>query len=201
MNYKQLKPFNESAAGKVAGECLENVRLGYGIAAKYLNAWAAWEGTDQHTGTPPSEVAIPCFFSWEGASNGHVGVSLANGQFWSDGAVYASIAAFETTHTPVYVGWSTSIDGAAVVEAQTSSPTGGNTGKTLTLSANNTPFHVYNPDGPYAPADAKGELNPAKFGGLSYTIVADKGNGIYVIDTEDFGQGAIYTDGSNVTIS
>ena len=56
------------------------------------------------------------FFSYKDANNGHIGVRLANGQFWSDGNTYASIAAYNAAgHTPVYVGWSTQVDGVAVM--------------------------------------------------------------------------------------
>lgn len=79
-------------------------------------------------------------------------------------------------------------------------PTAQAVSKTIFLPATTGPWHLYNDDGPYEPAKAKGELWPAKFGGLTYRIVADKGNGVYVINTQDFGQGAIWTKGSTVVI-
>lgn len=113
--WKQLRAFNQSAAGKVKGECLRNVRLGFGIASKYPTAWQAWENTDKHTGSAPSGVDVPVFFSY--GTDGHVGVRLANGKFWSDGVVYTSIAAYNAAgHTPKYVGWSTSVDGGQVIQ-------------------------------------------------------------------------------------
>jgi hypothetical protein len=118
MSYKQTKSFNQSEAGKVVGDCLKNVRLGYNIPSKSLDAWAAWEATDQHTDAIPTGVDVPLYYSYDGASNGHINVRLANGQVWSDGTVYASVAAFEAEHTPKYVGWSTSVDGEAVIEAE-----------------------------------------------------------------------------------
>lgn len=41
---------------------------------------------------------------------------------------------------------------------------------------------------------------PSEFGGLSYTILQDKGNGVYVVHTQDFGTGALWTSGSSVEI-
>jgi N-acetylmuramoyl-L-alanine amidase len=76
----------------------------------------------------------------------------------------------------------------------------GNTGKTLWLPPTTGPWHLYNVDGPYAPAQAKGVLMPSEFGGLSYTILQDKGNGVYVVHTQDFGTGALWTSGSSVEI-
>jgi hypothetical protein len=221
MSYTQLRNFNQSTAGKVAGLCLQNVREGYGIAAKYPDAWAAWEGTDQHSATPPSGVAVPCFFSYDGPTNGHVGVSLADGQFWSDGVVYASIAAFNETHTPVYVGWSTSIEGEAVVEevatpapapAPAPSPTPAPAptpapvaDKEITLPPTMGPTHLYHPGGPYNPnnpADYIAIVHPALYapGGITYTIVAYLGNGVYRINSPAHGIADIWTNGSPVSV-
>lgn len=75
------------------------------------------------------------------------------------------------------------------------------TGRTIFLPPTTGPWHLYNNDGPYNPAQAKGILVPSQFGGLTYAIVADKGNGVYVINTEMYGQGAIWTNGSDVVIN
>lgn len=76
-----------------------------------------------------------------------------------------------------------------------------NVGRTLHLPASITTWHVYNPNGPYDTAHATHTLDPAKFGGLSYVIVADKGNGVYLVNTKDFGEVAIWTEGTVATIS
>lgn len=73
-------------------------------------------------------------------------------------------------------------------------------GRTIFLPPTTGPWHLYNDDGPYNPAHAKGVLVPSQFGGLTYAIVADKGNGIYIINTQDYGQGALWTAGSDVVI-
>jgi hypothetical protein len=71
---------------------------------------------------------------------------------------------------------------------------------TIFLPPTTGPWHLYNENGPYNPAQAKGVLVPSEFGGLTYAIVANKGNGIYVIDTQMYGRGAIWTNGSSVVI-
>lgn len=82
-----------------------------------------------------------------------------------------------------------------------------NVGKTLTLPRTNadgtadTIWHTYNTTGPYDYAHATHILDPAEFGGLQYKILADKGNGVFVIQTQDFGQVAVWTHGTNATIS
>jgi hypothetical protein len=81
------------------------------------------------------------------------------------------------------------------------SPTPAPAGHTITLPATTGPWHLYNVGGPYNPAAAKGLLWPSKFSGLTYDIVENKGNGIYVINSQDFGQGALWTNGSYVIIN
>lgn len=75
------------------------------------------------------------------------------------------------------------------------------TGHTIFLPPTTGPWHAYPPDGPYTYAAAKGLLYPSQFGGLTYDIVVNKGNGVYVINTQDFGQAALWTNGSDVTIT
>lgn len=116
----QLIAFNQSTAGTTKGLCEQNVRLGFGIPAKYASAWDNWLHTDQHIEPIPDGVDVGVFFSY--GTNGHVGVRLANGKFWSDGNTYESIQAYESNHTPKYVGWSTKVDDVAVIKL-----TGGNT--------------------------------------------------------------------------
>jgi hypothetical protein len=84
-----------------------------------------------------------------------------------------------------------------------SAPSPASTGKSIFLPPTTGPWHLYNEDGPYDPSNAanvKGTIVPSQFGGLTYAIVADKGNGVYVIDTQMFGRGAIWTSGSDIVI-
>lgn len=82
-------------------------------------------------------------------------------------------------------------------------PTPAPTGHTITLPATTGPWHLYKPGGPYNPsvsADVKGVLWPSKFGGLTYPIDENIGNGIYRITSQDFGQGDLFTNGSSVIV-
>lgn len=116
MSWKQDKPFNRATAGTTPGSCLANTRKGFGIASKYPCAWQAWEHTQQHTGDAPMGVDVPVFFEYIDENNGHIGVRLANGQFWSDGHIYDSIASYEANHVPRYVGWGESVNDVRVIE-------------------------------------------------------------------------------------
>lgn len=74
----------------------------------------------------------------------------------------------------------------------------------ITLPASTGPWHLYKPGGPYNPnnpANVKGTLWPSKFGGLTYPIDASLSNGIYRITSQDFGQGDLWTNGSDVRVS
>lgn len=92
---------------------------------------------------------------------------------------------------------------------QTAPTQSGPVGKTLHIAQDNNPLHLYPEDGPYVPSNvmrmstgAPCIVVPGLFeGGIDYIIVADKGNGVYVVDTEDYGRGALWTQGSDITIS
>jgi hypothetical protein len=74
------------------------------------------------------------------------------------------------------------------------------TGKTIYLPPTTGPWHLYRNGGPYNPAQAKGVLVPSQFGGLTYPIVAELGNGIVRINSQMYGQGDLWTAGSSVVI-
>lgn len=117
MPYKQVKSFNQNKAGKEAGMCLKNTRLGYGIAPKYNNAWEAWLNTERHAMRDyPAGVDVPIYFWYKDAKHGHIGVRLANGKFWTDGRVFDSVEAYEAAKDPNFVGWGESINGVRVIE-------------------------------------------------------------------------------------
>lgn len=74
----------------------------------------------------------------------------------------------------------------------------------LNLHPHMQSWAVYNQNGPYTVANAIGKLAPAQFGGLSYPIVGEKGNDIYLIDTVSFGRCAIWAprdNDSSITLS
>ena len=122
MSWTQVRNFNSSIATKIKNLCLGNVQSGFSIPGKYPTAWQAWLHTQQHTDAIPTGVDVPVFFSYtaniDGVTDnyGHIGVRLADGRFWSDGNVYASIEAYTSTHSPKYVGWGESVNDVAVIK-------------------------------------------------------------------------------------
>lgn len=124
MNWVQARPFDQSKAGSTPKLCLRNTRLGFGIPEYFPSAWQAWLYTEQHTDFIPTGLDVPVFFSYwatiggKYANWGHIGVNLASGKFWSDGIVYANLAAFLKLHSNVkYVGWGESINEVKVMGA------------------------------------------------------------------------------------
>ena len=71
------------------------------------------------------------------------------------------------------------------------------TGKYLNLLPHMQNWAIYNENGPYTSANKIGTLSPAQFVGLSYSILADKGGDVYVIQTESFGRCAIWAPRDN----
>lgn len=120
---EQVKPFNQSLAGTTPDDCLENVRKGFGISAKYGSAWEAWQHTQQHADSNiPAGVDVPLFYSYTAtiggvtANYGHINVRLANGTVWSDGNIYASVDAYLENHSPKYVGSGESVNDVTVIK-------------------------------------------------------------------------------------
>lgn len=116
MGYRQIKGFNQARAGKIMGYCLQNVRLGYDIGAKYKNAITAWQHTQQHTDRDiPAGVDVPLFYTYK--TDGHINVRLADGRVWSDGTIYKDLAAYEAHATAAtYLGWGESVNDVRVIE-------------------------------------------------------------------------------------
>ena len=81
-----------------------------------------------------------------------------------------------------------------------SAPTGG-TGLYVNLSPQVTSWSIYNVNGPYVTDSRIGALAPAQFGGLSYEIQGEKGNNVYLIQTESFGLVAIWAGDSDSTFT
>ena len=64
--WKQVKNFNIKKMGTKKGYCLQNVRLGFGIPAKYASAKVDMEankkaGTLHDMSTIPTNVAVPVY--------------------------------------------------------------------------------------------------------------------------------------------
>ena len=77
----------------------------------------------------------------------------------------------------------------------------GSTGKYVNLKPHVESWSIYHINGPYVPASRLGTLAPSQFGGLSYAIIESKGNHIYIIQTESFGQVAIWAGDSDSTFT
>jgi len=206
--YQQLINPNTNIAW-VDGMCLNDVRMAFNVAnVGYPTAIANWNASTEFNHpnqTPPSNVAVPIYFTYSGP-DGHVCL-------WDNGTIYTSSAKGKEIFTSIqalinwmdegfhYLGWSETIEKTPVVK---SVPAPAPSNGTLNLSKDNTPFHLYKPGGPYnpsVPSDILGVINPAEYGGLSYPIIASLGNGIYRIKSQMYGVGDLWTNGSNVSVS
>lgn len=67
----------------------------------------------------------------------------------------------------------------------------------LNLHKHMSVWAVYKENGPYTLPYKIGYLAPQRYGGLSYRIIASKGNNVYVISTEAFGRCAIWAPRDN----
>ena len=56
---------------------------------------------------------------------------------------------------------------------------------------------VYNQNGPYTLANKIGEVKPQTYGGLSYEILGEKGNDVYIIQTQTYGKVGIWVPKDN----
>lgn len=65
-------------------------------------------------------------------------------------------------------------------------------GRKLHLPATAKTWRIYNVNGPYTARNAIHQLTPSAFGGITYDILEDKGNHIYIINTGVKGRVAIY---------
>lgn len=66
------------------------------------------------------------------------------------------------------------------------------TGSFLNLHPHMASWAVYNENGPYTTMHLVGRLSPQEFGGLSFKVLGNPVNDIYLIQTEDFGKVGIY---------
>lgn len=133
MAWSQLKQFNLSTAGTKKYWCLQNVRLGYGLPAKYPTARSDWNNNlKQHKNkTFPVGVAVPVYWSLtltlDGvtADYGHIAVRMPDGRIWTDGIFYANVDSLNRYYLNgrgIYLGWGESVEGIRVVKEISMSP-------------------------------------------------------------------------------
>lgn len=113
MPWKQTKDFDVKKMGTKPGYCLQNVRLGFGIAPKYASAKDDMEaqkaaGTLHALDTLPKDVAVPIFIDTPSEFE-HVIVS-DHGTFYSDGVQLTSLKGLKA------FGWGETLCGVRVVE-------------------------------------------------------------------------------------
>lgn len=124
MSYTQIKPPIVGTVGQ-DGLCLDYVTRFFGVPDKYDSATDAWADAQyKHPGEqPPSDVAVPVWFSYNGP-DGHVAGSVPGT------GVYSTSAQGDKTFTSVqalvswmgegfkYLGWSEDINSVRVVQPQ-----------------------------------------------------------------------------------
>ena len=110
--YKQLIPFNLAKMGHKDGYCLQNVRLGYGLSAKFKDAKEDMlcnknAGTLHDILTLPKNVTVPVYADTKNVHE-HILVSV-NSVFYSDGVII-------NKDKYTYFGWGEMCEGKKVVE-------------------------------------------------------------------------------------
>lgn len=206
--YEQLIQPNLSVVG-AEGLCLVYAREIFGVAAKYPTAASAWANSKyQHAGVaPPTDAAVPVWFSWE--TDGHVAVSVPNKGIYSTSAkgdtIFPNVQAVAEFIGGNYLGFSEDINGVRVVEPE-AAPAPAPTSQTINLPVSSGAWHLYKPGGPYNPNNAANYIaivHPADYApeGLTYPVIASLGNGVYRINSPTHGEADLFTTGSQFTIS
>lgn len=113
MAWEQVTPFNLSKMGSKVGYCLQNVRLAYGIPAKYYDAKAAMianknAGTLHPMDTLPKNVAVPVFVDTSSV-NEHVEVA-DKGVYYSDGCKVSN------PQSQKFFGWGETLNDVRIVK-------------------------------------------------------------------------------------
>lgn len=113
MGWKQKVNFDVRKMGTRKGYCLYNVRVGYGLPAKYPSAKADMEanrkaGTLHDISTCPKNVAVPIYTDTASPYE-HIMVS-DHGKVYSDGKYVPSVAGMK------FFGWGEMCEGVRVVE-------------------------------------------------------------------------------------
>lgn len=122
---EQIRSFDVSKAGTRKYWCLQNVRLGYGLPAKYPTAYVDWQNNIQHKNANlPEGVDVPVYWSLtltldgKTANYGHVAVSTG-GKIWSDGQWFSSVDDLNQRYLGgkgAYLGWGEKVEGINVVK-------------------------------------------------------------------------------------
>lgn len=120
--WEQVKAFNINKMGTKKGYCLQNVRLGFGIPAKYASAKADMEankraGTLHPMSTLPTNVAVPVYVD-SSSKYEHI-IVCDKGTYYSDGKRLTSIKGLK------FFGWGELCDGVRVVKQVANKPTTG----------------------------------------------------------------------------
>ena len=129
MSWKQLvKP--RLTVNDGAGWCLRHTQSVYAAPVAFPSAWAAWQGQKgRHTGAHPKNVSVPVWFEHYGTYGaparwgnwGHVASYVPGRGYLSSPlngfgrAWFTSISALERSFNAKYVGWSTHMNGKAIV--------------------------------------------------------------------------------------
>ncbi len=111
--WEQIKKFDIKKMGTKKGYCLQNVRLGFGIPAKYASAKLDMEankkaGTLHNMSTIPHNVAVPVYM--DTASKYEHIIVCDRGTYYSDGKRLTSTKGLK------FFGWGEMCDGVKVVK-------------------------------------------------------------------------------------
>lgn len=111
--WEQVKNFNISKMGTKKGYCLQNVRLGFGIPAKYPSAKADMEanrnaGTLHNISSLPKNVAVPVYVDTSSKYE-HI-IVCDRGIYYSDGKKLTSTSGLK------FFGWGELCNGVRVVK-------------------------------------------------------------------------------------
>ena len=111
--WKQVKDFNIKKMGTKKGYCLQNVRLGFGIPAKYASAKMDMEankkaGTLHNIDTIPTNVSVPVYID-SSSKYEHI-IVCDKGTYYSDGRKLKSTKGLK------FFGWGELCEDVRVVE-------------------------------------------------------------------------------------
>lgn len=121
MEYQQVKAANPNITW-INEACEEDVRNTFAIPTHFPTAIADWNAssaTNHPNETPPSNIQVPIYFSYEGP-DGHVAL-------WDRGVIYSSSSHGKQTFTSIqalinwmgerfkYLGWGEKMDNVTVV--------------------------------------------------------------------------------------